>query len=66
MDVIVNADLFATITVEIPDVPRDSRDWRNVSSEDRPKRNTRRQPRRQNTRQPRPSPASTSTGRPLT
>lgn len=51
MDVIVNADLFATITVEIPDVPRDSRDWRNVSSEDRPKRNTRRQPRRQNTRQ---------------
>jgi hypothetical protein len=47
-------EVFATFTVEIPDVdslPRDSRDWRNVRTEDRPKRNTRRQPRRQNTRQ---------------
>ena len=42
------------VTVEIPatdSLPRDGRDWRNVATDDRPKRRTKRQPRRQNTRQ---------------
>ena len=53
MNVNVNVDLFATHTVETdqPAIRRDSRDWRNVSSDDRPKRRDRRTPRRQSTRQ---------------